>query len=286
MRKYLKIYMILFAAAISLISCDRITEPYTKSGEPVEPEDTTKVYVKAFLEDYTGAMCGNCPAAASKAAELKSIYGENLIVLGIHSGFYAKPSGTKYTYDFRTAEGDEYDTFFGVSAIGNPNGIINRTAVNGSKILAYNAWGARVAEIIKMEADVKLELKADYVESSRTIQVKANMNYLKSASSQNYITVLIMEDSIVKYQKNYTTTPADIPDYVHNHVLRGSLNGAWGEQLSTSAIAKGAKLEKTYNFQIPETKDWRTNKLKIVAFVYDKNADYKVLQAEEVDLIK
>ena len=59
---------------------------------------------KILLEDYTGHKCGNCPRAAEKAEELKEIYGDQLIPIAIHAGFFASDFGGNFTTDFTSIQ--------------------------------------------------------------------------------------------------------------------------------------------------------------------------------------
>lgn len=275
------------AIIIALASCDEIEHPYTEQNAI---DTTLQTSRKVILEDYTGFRCGNCPAAHDVAKQIHEFYKDKVIIMAVHPNCnFTKPStsGTKYTYDFRTPSGDAYDVQFKNSETGLPNGMVNRKKFASSYLLSHTSWMEKVAEVLSLPPVLDIKLTASYNESSRKIDIKSNLEYVDNASANNFITVVIVEDSIVNYQTDYRVKPVpDIPNYVHNHVLRHNINGTWGDQISSSAITKGAKFEKNFSYIIPNEKDWRPNKLKIIAFVYDGDLDYEVLQAEEVELIK
>jgi thiol-disulfide isomerase/thioredoxin len=85
--------------AASMFSCDKIEPPYRQGGVVTAER-------KVLLEDYTGSRCVNCPSAARIAHDLKQVYGENLIVLGIHTGFFAFPFPPQFPLDLRTPAGE------------------------------------------------------------------------------------------------------------------------------------------------------------------------------------
>lgn len=264
---------------IVLISgCDVIEPPYTKSNKP---DDDTSSKQKILLEDYTGFRCPNCPAAQKLAQQLKTIYKDRLIIMAVHAGYYAKPQGSIYTYDFRTPVGNELDNYFGNSNAGNPNGMVNRVTFSGSKILYPDQWENAIVSIINQKPKVLLTLKPTLNQLTRELNVRVEVKYLEQGSSNHHLAVYITEDSIVNYQTDKNANPTDVKDYVHNHVLRESLNGTWGDQLSTEGIKKDSVVIKEYNYTIPTTKDWRLNKLNIIAYVHDKGESYEVLQVEE-----
>src|SRR6185503_2892836 len=110
---------ILILAGLFLVwaSCEKIDKPYIEGSHIVDTThtstadtfftDTTPQPRIVLLEDYTGHKCGNCPSAATKAAELKTLYGDKVVVMALHVGDFAKTSGTIFSYDFRTVPGTE-----------------------------------------------------------------------------------------------------------------------------------------------------------------------------------
>src|SRR5690606_27366869 len=91
---------------------------------------------KALLEDYTGHTCGNCPAAAESAHQLAEQYGDKLVLMAVHAGFFSRLKNPDYLTSYTTSVGNDWDGSkgFGVSAVGNPNGMVNRKAYDGSLI--------------------------------------------------------------------------------------------------------------------------------------------------------
>lgn len=280
-------YIIGLILAISIIfnSCDVIEPPYRT--KPINGGDTTKKYRKILIEDFTGQHCKECPEAADLIKELHEVYKDRLIAMAIHSGYYAKPKPPTYPYDFRTSEGTEIDNYFGVNAVGNPNGMVNRRIFDGSRIVGPTKWGASIQEFLNEEASITLNLTASYNSSNKEIKATIEGEYLKQGTADHHLAVFIVEDSVVQYQIDKRKTPADIPDYVHNHALRASMNNsAWGEKISDTDISAGFKFTKNYSYTIAADKDWRPEKLKIIAYVHDKGASYEILQVEEIPVIK
>ena len=84
-----------------------------------------------------------------------------------------------------------------------------------------------------------------------------------------------MEDSIVG--KQLLPTGDDL-NYVHRHVFRGCLNGTWGEDLNTTALAPEDQIKKSYSVTLNEA--YNENQCYIIAYV--ANSDTKeVLQVIE-----
>ena len=277
--KVLYYVLSLISIILFLSCCDEITGDYRQSkGQFV---DTSKNVRKILLEDYTGFKCGNCPSAAEIARDIADLYPGRVILMTVHSGYFAEPT-TTHTYDFRTPEATEWDDFFGISDAGNPNGMVNRINYDGSKIITPSKWSAAVNSLLSSEPEMKIKLNVFYSINRKEFTVDADVTYIKEGNPNQQLVVAILEDSIVQYQIDYRKTPQDIENYVHNHVFRTSMNGTWGEQLSATDINASSVIRKSYTYKIPEGKDWRIEKLKIVAFVHD-NVSKEILQAEETD---
>jgi hypothetical protein len=270
--------------ALAIFSCDVVDPPYLDQHGS-DPQDTSKVVRKILIEDFTGMKCGNCPEAADLAHEIQDVYPGRVVVLAIHSGWYAMPN-KDFTYDFRTETGTAIDNFFKVSDAGNPNGMVNRIEKSGSRIIGPAGWAGMAGSLTTQPPLMSIEIEPAYDESTRTISVEAIVKYLESGSANHQICVYIAEDSVVAPQQDDRLVPPVNEEYVHNHVLRGSMNGTWGENLSDIAIAAGESFTKNYTYKIPADSDWRPRHLKIIAFVHDYGDSFEVLQVEESHLIK
>jgi hypothetical protein len=276
--------IILFAifALIIIAGCDVVNGPYTHENSEPPPVDTG-VIRKVLLEDFTGHLCKHCPEAADLAKSLQDTkYGSRLIIMGIHAGFYAEPDALHPT-DFRTPAGNDIDAHFGVTDVGNPNGLVNRTAYSGNMIVEPAKWDNAIEEFTESKPDMKITVTPSYDAFTRQITANVVVKYLNIGTSNQKLAVYILEDSIVDYQLDKRVTPQDVPDYVHNHVLRGAINSTWGDQLSTSEISIGTEITKKYTYTVPA--NWRPEKLKILAYVHDFNQTWQILQVEEADVI-
>lgn len=284
MKKIIYPVLILFALVFS--SCDYVSnviEPSSNNGGG--NTDTTKIYRKVLVEDYTGHKCGNCPAAANELKKLDSIYHGKIVPLAVHAGFFANINAT-YTTDFRTPEGTTFDTDFGVSVAGNPNGLINRSGYGTPDFIrAWTTWETALNPIVSQEADFKIEIANTYASGTKQVTSAITVKALKALTGNYKLSVLIAEDSIISKQLDYSLPSGQqlVTDYNFMHVLRGSLNSAYGEQAWNGSIASGANIVKTYsNFQLAN--NYIAKNCHIIAFIY--NADNtsttyrEVLQAE------
>lgn len=267
--------------AMNLLSCDVIEAPFT---EEVVVDECLEKCKKILLEDYTGHMCGNCPRAAEKITELKTIYGDQLVVIAVHSGFFAEPSGTYFTNDFRTKTGNEWDEHFGNSAAGNPNGMVNRAGYSeSSHILQYTQWAQKVEKLLQSEPKAAIELETNYNATTYDLTVTAEIEILQTISNPLSINVILTESNVVGYQKDYDANPEKIPNYQHNHIMRKSLTGSWGKDLGKETYENRDQISNIFNFRLEE--NWLPENMSIVAFITKTNT-LEVIQAQEAPVIK
>lgn len=285
--------------AVATVSCDKMEAPYINvpavtdtAACPVPEFPAVTGHIKrVLLEDYTGHTCPNCPTAGKIAAELKEQYPDQLVVMAVHAGWFARTypeSGVPelYNYDFRTAAGTEWDAYFGNGNAGNPNGLVNRLKVNGKYVLRPNEWSGVITTALAEEPKLDLQVIVDYDPSDRKICVHTKTWFLQPLDLNLKLEAVVIEDSIIAAQKNNDPnigTVGDIEDYVHMHVMRGALNGTWGSTIATSGTANPETLVKTIQSVLPES--CNAEHCHIVVFVSDADTR-EVLQVAEAELVE
>jgi hypothetical protein len=277
MKAIIKAGLLIFSVLI-MQACDKVSPPYKNTGPVVT--GTRKVLV----EDYTGHKCGNCPRASKAIYDLKPIYGDNLIIMAIHAGSFADvfPAGAPYyTYDFKTPEGIELDTDFGISLAGNPNGMVNRRQVNGSYIIGATKWASEVGNVLTDPTPVplKIDITNNYNASNRELQTEIASEFFTTLSGSYKMCVFLVEDSIINWQKDYDVTPNDVEFYTHREVLRGSMNGTYGAAVAETAEGNISTLNYTYTLPL----EWNETHVSVIAYLYDE-ATKEILQVEQVEI--
>lgn len=254
-------------------SCDKVEAPYKE--EVVKPVTEKTV----LLEDFTGATCPNCTMAHEVAHELVETYGEeNLILVAVHAGNFAVPVPVHFPYDFRTDAGTAYNNYF--APTGYPYGTVNRTNTGGDYILDRDDWGTEIAKELLEEAVVGINISTT-LENSK-ISGDIEIEFLTDISQATSLQIWVIEDSII--QPQIVSGEGRDPNYVHSHVLRGAINGDWGEALPANAYSAGNT--ETISFSnFPMGADWVAKQSSVVAFVYE-NETKKVLQAAKVHLVE
>ena len=251
----LKNIFALAALGLSFAACDDI-----KESERFIPVDTDiQITKNVLIEDFTGQLCVNCPEAANAIQDIQNFHGsDKVIAVAIHG---EKPSLSGY---LANDLGTEYYNHWGVETL--PSGMVDRQGLQD-----YKDWMSTATK--RLEADViPLSLSMEnnsYEASNRTLTVQVEV--LAGADLDGKLQVWLTESKIIGLQsmldgsKNY--------EYVHNHVLRDAVNGAYGEAV---ALKMGEAQTLSYAYTVPE--EWNAENLAVVAFVYNESGVVQVIE--------
>jgi hypothetical protein len=277
-----------FSTGLVFTACDFVknaVEQQQSTGGGPQPDI---LYRKVLIEDYTGHKCGNCPAAADDLHRIDSIYEGKVIAMAVHAGGFA---GTNplYPTNFMTPDGDIFDNTFGISTAGNPNGLVNRKGWGSSDFISgWTTWETKAVPFMSEEADFKISINNTFNSGANQVTSAVTVKANKAVSGTYNLSVVLVEDSIIAEQLDYRLPSGQqrITNYVFMHVLRGSLNTTWGEQVLNGSWAKNDSIVKTYSNYSLST--YVPKNCHIIAFVY--NADntsasyYEVMQVEEAEV--
>lgn len=279
-----RILFLLFTIGListTFVSCDNIEGSYY--------EDNVTVWNgrKVLILDFTGQRCGFCPDGHRTINQLQSSYPEAIVPIAVHCSFLglAITSDTTqpFHYNFMDSisialggDGLASSGYFNISQ--QPVGTVN--SFDPADISAPGAWATKTAKFLTLYPEFGIEIESTFADSIISAEVVVNTEVATERNLQ--IAVYIVESHIIQWQEDYSADESPIEFYEHNHVLRASMNGTFGEQLNTDAnLAIGDQFEKSYQLKIKP--DWNPENLQLVAFVYD-NETKEILQAEEAHL--
>jgi thiol-disulfide isomerase/thioredoxin len=279
--KSIVVYITFISISLAFcLGCDYVKN--VKDPEAPKIESSRKV----LIEDYTGHKCGNCPAAAIALKYLENKYPSNVVPLAIHAGFFATVNST-YTTNLQTTDGNAYDSQFGNSAAGNPNGLINRVGYGtGGFIKSYTSWESELVKLLLTQARFEIKIKNSFSLTSSKLNTSITVKSLTNNSGKYKLVVLLSEDSIIAEQLDYTLPSGSqfISNYQFNHVLRGAVNSTWGDAIFTIGAVSNDSIVKSYtNFSLNPL--YNPAKCHVIAYVYDADplspTYYEILQVEE-----
>jgi len=279
--KYISITFITLALIFQ--SCDKIDEPFIKEGQIVWNGR------KIIIYDFTGHKCGNCPRTHETLDNLINKYGDAVVPIAIHCTSFARVTNTDTTnpfhYDFRTEMGDflggrDFETgFYGELCL--PIGLVNN--LSADYLTPPTSWGTEIAKIISSFPEYLISISPSYSDTDSIISVDTEITTNLTNTRKLALMVLVVEDDIIEWQRDYSLAESDVENYEHNHVLRGSFNGNFGEIIkdNNEQTENGDVLQKSYSLK--SGSDWDIENCIIVAFVYDDETK-EILQAETAHL--
>jgi hypothetical protein len=263
-----KIYILLFGVVI-LQSCTKIEEPYyTVKSVYV---DTTKRSV--LLEDYTGHLCVNCAPAATIANTIQELNQGKVFVIAIHAGSFAVPNAASYppylAADYRCATGNEWFGYSGFNIDGNPKGMVNRRPYKGKVSFGTSEWNQATQVAVELPKLAIMTINNTFNNQNNVVNSKVEIKFLSGYTGNVNLTVCIIEDSIYGGQLNIVrpdSTPI-IKNFRFMHMLRGSLNGSFGELIATNP-ATDAVFSKSYSLDFDDV-TWLPEHCSVIAFISD-----------------
>lgn len=254
---------VLSAFALLMMGCDKIDinnihKPYTPTGGAKT----------VLIKDFTGARCVNCPEAAEVAHELQHSLGEDRVfIMSVHAGFLAMPVGL--FPDFTTDEGTEW--YNGNSA--NPLFSVDHVALTEGNTLNESQLDTPVSNALAEAQTFDIAIENSYDESTRQLRVNSTMTSVGDYSGDLYVTVCLLEDSIVGRQ----VVPGGVDTaYVFRNVFRGTLNGADGEQFLNGSAYVDDEFIKSYTTTLDEA--YNADQCYVLTYVADKGLGGKILQ--------
>ena len=278
-----KTTLLLTALLITAIACNKIDTSKAVFNilpnvevTPWDPEYAKTVVQKIYVEEFTGHACTYCPDGARI---LKTLMEEDstIIATAIHCSNLANPGKFPFDKDFRTNMGNIISEDFKISGL--PKAMINRKG-SGNNVWGFdrNKWRSEVAKIDRKNVRAGIELQCRVDSTKKEMEVKVSVTIIKELSNPVQLCLVLQQDSIISGQVD---KGKEIPDYVHNHVLRAGFNGNYGTKLTQNGkVDKETKYSTTFklsygNFSIPVI----VENSSIVAYLLDTETK-EVVQVE------
>lgn len=269
-----------FFLSFAFWACDTIKEEDIKQNKRIvggntKPDDGgDDVVVKTVvLEDFTGVRCVNCPKAAEVAHTLKTLYGEQLILIEMHPASLkslTRPAASGDA-DLSCDEASEYAAEWAISSL--PQGLVSRKQASG-KYMAPELWSGAVAEAMAEEPIVGI--KGSAKKEAASIKVDISANFVLDYKEAVNVLCFVLEDGFSVTQKS---GEGDLKDYKHNHVFRKRIESdKWGVSLLSSAT-KGETA--TYSASVDIDAAWNVDNLNVVVLLCSAST-HEILQAKNI----
>lgn len=198
-----------------------------------------------LIEEFTGRNCGYCPDGHRIANLIMANNPGRVWAVNIHAGGYSP-----VTYpNMNTTDGSAITSGFGIG--GFPAGHVNRSTTVD---LGRNQWESHTNTQLAQQAEVNVAGFVTLNHATRTAEITVEVYYTANSSqSTNYLTIMMLQDSILGSQSGNYYNPSQMLNgqYVHQHVLRDVVTSTWGDEISPTTA--GTLITKNYTYQIPES---------------------------------
>lgn len=244
---------------------------------------------KVLIEEFTGAWCGYCPMGGYDMVKAIEKYPDNAIGVAWHNGDAMTLSEEAILGPIYT--GGSYPSL----AV---NRVVGRIGTTGDP--ASNIVASYIPNLIRNPASVEVTFKSvNYNTVTKKVTVEVQAEFFAAMSGDIRFNLLIVEDSVVGTgtgydQSNYYNDRGSshpfggkgapyIKGFIHRHVMRKALGGAWGTTGSLPLSIKAGDI-KTFTYTETINSSWKPDRVSMVAVVqkYDQaEANRIILNAEE-----
>ena len=240
---------------------------------------------KVLVEKFTGQSCSACPNGAEIIKATRAALEGRSIEVAHHEGF----GKDAFTID----ESIEYANFFysqpkfspaimidrNVANSENPESVVGRVNDNETPLFTE----AVLSKALESIAPLNVNITHTYNEANRQLSVTVSGEAIQALPNAR-VNVWLTQSNIKAFQLKGGD------DYSHDHAIRATLTGTWGQEL---VLTPENKYEMTFRYQLPEKIgdfDVVIEDMEIVAFVADYDAtssfNCRVHNAESAPLKK
>lgn len=222
---------------------------------------------KVLIEKFTGQSCSACPNGAEIIKATRAAFEGRSIEVAHHEGFGADA----FTID----ESKEYANFFysqpkfspaimidrNVANSENPTSVVGRVNDDATPLFTEDV----LAKALESIAPLNINIAHTYDEATRQLTVTVSGEAIQALPNAR-VNIWLTQSNIKAFQ----IKGGD--DYSHNHAIRATLTGTWGQEL---VLTPDNKYEMTFRYQLPEKVgdfDVVIEDMEIVAFIADYDA--------------
>lgn len=246
-----------------------------------------------LIEELTGRLCGYCPGGQATVNQIIAKNPERIFSVNLHAPSNLSP--TNYPNLNTTKGATLFNAFIdgGIPAV-----VVNRMEdEKGTLIKTYpNYCASYVDTQLNQTSEVNIagQVVVNPVTRIATITVEAYYTS-DSKSSTNYLTIMMVQDSIFGSQSGANSNPAQIinGEYCHMHTFRDVVTETWGDAIAPTTAT--TLLTKQYVYNIPEVigspngVEVDIDNVHFIAFITEKkngSATEPILNVCELDKIE
>ena len=283
-----KSYLFLLGLSLFFGACDRLENPVTVAKNKYREDlygaapsftASTQALRNVLFEEFTGHLCGACPASTALVLDFDSQLGERLVTVAIHAGTLAETGGDDFQTDYTTLAGNIY--WSQLNGGYNPSARINR--LGGLSNYMYidpsnlAIWQDPITTEMNSSTPVVLQAQCEYLSNNNVFNIHMNSQFIEGYTGNVNLVVLLVESHLISTQR-----VAQVGDilYEHEHVLRTNVSEPMGNQIANNPAAG---FSATTSFTIPLESIWTPTNMTVIGYLVDANT-HAVLNAVEYEI--
>ncbi|MBR5202119.1 MAG: Omp28-related outer membrane protein [Clostridia bacterium] len=257
-----------FTLMVVMLAC--LFRVSAQEPQIVSKEQTTR---NVLIEELTGRLCGWCPSGQKAVNAIVAKNPEKIFSVNIHAQSSLSP--TNYPNLNTTKGASLFNAFI---ETGIPAAVVNRMEEKGKLLKLHPSECASYVDAqLKETAEVNMAGRVVVNPVTRTATITVEAYYTADSKvDNNYLTIIMMQDSIIGSQSGHTSNPEQVvgDDYCHMHTLRDIITDTWGDQIAPTTA--GTLITKQYVYNIPEMigdpngVDVDLNNIHFLAFITEK----------------
>lgn len=215
---------------------------------------------KVLVENFSTALCGNCPRVHSWLKSITSSRDDIAWVVH-HAGYY--------TDDYTISESERYQWFYNSNSTYAPALMIDRkdlssqgSGANAPVFLPSSQQQIQdlIDYCLEQPAFVSVNIEDVYNEETRELAIRVWGKSEAEFNKTPYINIFLTENGLIGAQSGGGN------QYEHSHALRKVMTDTWGDELTLN----NNEYDVTYTCTIDN--DWKPENMSVVAFISDFNS--------------
>ena len=184
-----------------------------------------------LIEEFTGRNCGFCPLGQKTVNNIIKNNPGRVFTINIHSQSSLSP--TSYP-NLNTLKGADIAKAFSDGSL--PQAVVNRSTEKAVGLYTIaDKWAPMTNEQLQQAAECNIAGQVEINKETRLAKITVEVYYTADSKvDNNYLTVVMLQDSIIGSQSGAADNPEQVVgnQYCHMHVYRNTISEKWGDEIS------------------------------------------------------
>lgn len=233
---------------IILLTCSLVLCLFKANAQEPQFVSTDPAKRNVFIEELTGRNCGYCPTGQKIVNDIIKNNPGRVFTVNIHDP--STPLSPQTYPNLNTLKGGDIAMAFDCGLL--PAAVVNRTLDRA--VGMSSGWDVMADEQLQQSAECNIAGQVEINKDTRLAKITVEVYYTANSNTDlNYLTVIMLQDSILGSQSGASDNPEQVigNQYCHMHVYRNTISEKWGNEISPTTA--GTLITKTFKYTIPES---------------------------------